>query len=102
MTKYLLRQTKTETLIELSGHAGAAPKGYDIVCAGISTLCYFTYNLIDRLKFKYEILDIEISEGFFRLQVNNSDRYLNAIVDNLIDSMDGLWEDYPDFIKKVN
>jgi uncharacterized protein YsxB (DUF464 family) len=33
--------------VEVSGHAGAAPKGQDIVCAGVSALVMSLYRSLD-------------------------------------------------------
>ena len=35
-----------EMRLHLKGHAGAAPAGQDIVCAGISTLCFALINTL--------------------------------------------------------
>ena len=44
MIKAVYRPAKCE--LEISGHAGYAPKGYDIVCAGISALAAAVYETL--------------------------------------------------------
>ena len=59
-----------------------------------------TANLIDRLNYKLTVLDLIAEDGYFRLEVKNNDRVLNEIVNNLEDTLDDLWEQYPRYIKK--
>ena len=51
MTTYYIERKTNEALIEVKGHAGYATHGADIVCAAISTACFMTANLIDKLDF---------------------------------------------------
>ena len=47
MTKIIVKYDKSLcSFIELSGHAGYARSGYDIVCSGITTATYTSINLI--------------------------------------------------------
>lgn len=52
--------------LEMDGHAGAAPKGEDLVCAGASTLCYTLAQAV-RFLHSQDALShppvIEIQEG---------------------------------------
>ncbi len=100
MTFYSVKRSKKDTVVEVKGHADYDDKGYDIVCAGISTATLMTANLISSLKYKYEVLEIIVEDGYFRLQVLNTDKVLNAIVDNLCETLDSLWEEYPSYIKR--
>ena len=100
MTLYTVKRSKDSTVVEVKGHADYDDKGYDIVCAGISIATLMTANLIDRLGYKYDVLDLIAEEGYFRLQVKNNNQVLNKIVDNLVDTLDELWGEYPKYIKR--
>ena len=100
MTFYTVKRSKSSTVVEVKGHADYDDKGYDIVCAGISIATLMTANLIDRLNYKLTVLDLIAEDGYFRLEVKNNDRVLNEIVNNLEDTLDDLWEQYPRYIKK--
>ena len=100
MTFYKVTRSKSSTVVEVKGHADYDDEGYDIVCAGISIATLMTANLIDRLNYKLTVLDLIAEDGYFRLEVKNNDRVLNEIVNNLEDTLDDLWEQYPRYIKK--
>ena len=100
MTFYKVTRSKSSTVVEVKGHADYDDKGYEIVCAGISIATLMTANLIDRLNYKLTVLDLIAEDGYFRLEVKNNDRVLNEIVNNLEDTLDDLWEQYPRYIKK--
>lgn len=52
--------------LEVQGHAGQAPRGHDVVCAGASTLFCSLAEMLVHSKEKGELisLDIEYSQGF--------------------------------------
>lgn len=54
--------------ITVSGHAGYAEKGHDIVCAAVSILIYNLQNSIERLT--------DDTVGFFFLLDRKSENYL--------------------------
>ena len=50
MTKIIVKYDKSLcSFIELSGHAGYARSGYDIVCSGITTATFTSINLIEKI-----------------------------------------------------
>ena len=102
MTTYSVKRKINEAVIEVSGHAGYAKSGEDIVCASISTACILTANLIDKLDLRYNILDLVCEEGYFRLQVNTLDKTTRIIFDNLVDTLDDLSGQYPKYLKNKN
>lgn len=50
------------TGFKVSGHAGYAKRGYDIVCAGVSTVTVGTVNAIETLA--GVLLDADMKNGF--------------------------------------
>ena len=53
--------------LTVMGHAGYAPAGYDIVCAGISSLCSALLLQLEALEHRGELsgLDFRLGSGFF-------------------------------------
>lgn len=53
--------------LTVMGHAGYAPAGYDIVCAGVSSLCGALLLQLEALEKRGELsgLDFRLGSGFF-------------------------------------
>jgi hypothetical protein len=99
MTTYYIERKTNEALIEIKGHAGCGTSGHDIVCAAISTACYMTANLIDKLDLRYNILDLVCEDGYFRLQVKTDNHVVSGIFDNLEEHIIELHNQYPKYLK---
>lgn len=58
---------KKRYALSVSGHSGYAPRGSDIVCAGVSALCAALATTLDGLEKKKEIsrLDYLLGDGYF-------------------------------------
>ncbi len=52
-------------LVECTGHAGFAPKGLDIVCAGVSALCMALHKAVRSYFGPYSFC--ETAEGYMKL-----------------------------------
>ncbi len=84
--------------MEISGHAEYANSGKDIVCASVSTAIIVTVNAIEKLN----VLDgikYDIEEGYFLVVVNKHSEILDALLDNLMYSLNDLSNQYPKYIK---
>ena len=91
--------------VSIAGHAGYAPKGQDIVCAGVSALTSaFLESLILLTNRDYtDGVHIETGDGLFKLAIRGiKDDQTNDIVKSLVIMLDrglGLIErQYPDYI----
>lgn len=102
MTTYKVFKVGQNDAIEIKGHTGYADSGFDIVCAAISTACMMTNNLIDRLNLSLCVLDLVSEDGYFRFQVNSSDKTVKAVFDNLVSVLDELASEYPKYVKITN
>lgn len=60
----MIKVSVDENEISVSGHAGYAPTGSDIVCAGVTTL---VQTLISSFELTGDTPEMEIDSGFFRL-----------------------------------
>ena len=102
MTTCIVKKEKDEAVLEVKGHAGYAKYGEDIVCASISTACIMSANLIDKLNLGYNILDLDVKDGYFKIKVKIVDETVNGIFDNLIETLEELSKQYPKHLKLKN
>lgn len=60
-------------LLEVSGHAGSAPRGQDLVCAGASMLVFTACREAERLESlgRLRVLCLELRPGWARLQCHS-------------------------------
>lgn len=86
-------------LIKITGHAGYADAGKDIVCASVSSIVYTSVNGImnidqDAIKFsdKKDILEIKII---------NKSKVVNILINSMIDLLEDLESQYPENIKII-
>ena len=82
--------------IKISGHANFADYGKDIVCAAVSTLVTTTINNIlslDNKAIKYE------DTGDYILITNEDNEIANKILNNMLNMLNELADDYP---KNIN
>lgn len=93
------------SFITLSGHAGYAEYGKDIVCSGITTATYTSINLIDKISSKCLSLKVDESRGYLHcsLDYQSMDKkdidFVQLIVKNLIDMYEEIKKDYPKYLK---
>ena len=102
MTTCIVKKEKDEAVLEVKGHSGYANYGEDIVCASISTACIMSANLIDKLNLGYNILDLKVSDGYFKINLNIVDETVNGIFDNLVETLNELSNQYPKHLKIKN
>ncbi len=104
MTTVTYRDYYDKTLIIAEGHSGSAPKGQDLVCAGVSALVYTLLNTLadedtsDRIKFVRNI----VREGYVCLEFEIFDfarDRVKGIVDSFMTGLYMLSESYPQNVK---
>lgn len=78
----------------------SGPYGYDIVCASISTAVAMTASLIDKLGFSCNIRTLVHEEGKFIIETDISKDEVVKVMDNLVDYLDTISQQYPKNIKK--
>ena len=85
--------------IEVLGHAGHAPPGQDIVCAGVSSLVQTLLVSIDSLaedKIKYEI-----SPGRADIYYGNLSEKSRTLVDSFFIGVRLIADDFPDNVRII-
>ena len=90
----------------LSGHAGFAPKGQDIVCAGVSALVMSLADTVENAIKLSDIgaLEIKAADGEFYIHVggiSSAELYndLNAYFHMFRLGLEKIQQEYPDYIK---
>lgn len=80
--------------ITVTGHAGYAPPGEDVVCAGISVL---TQNLIKSIEdLTEDKIEYDIEPGRSRMIYKNLSEKSKTLVDSFFIGICGLAEAYPE------
>lgn len=102
MTKYSIRHKDNLYIIEVSGHAGAATKGEDTVCASISTAIYMTRNFIEVSEPSYNLSGIMLDEGNALFSVSSEYEMATKALNVLEFVLDDLGNQFPQYIKKIN
>ena len=82
--------------IKISGHANFADYGKDIVCAAVSTLVTTTINNI--LTLNNEAIEYKDS-GEYILITNKDNEIADKLLNNMLNMLSELAEDYPNNIK---
>lgn len=104
MTTIIIKSDTLINQIELSGHTGYADSGKDIVCAGLTTATFTTINLLDRFNQKFDLVTNE-ADGYLRLSLDYQEsneelkNLIQVILQNLIDTYEGISSDYPKYVK---
>ena len=82
--------------ITASGHAGYAPKGYDIVCAAFSVLSLTLDTAVK--KFTDDNIEIVLESGQMRAQWQQVSPKGQLLIDAYIEGVKALAENYPEYI----
>ena len=83
--------------IELIGHALFDDYGKDIVCAGVSSVVTTTVNAI--LTFNKDYIYYSNENDLFTIEVKNHNEIVDNLINNMIDMLHDIEEDYPNNIK---
>ena len=98
MTQITLKEQNGYCEFSASGHAGAAQKGKDIVCAGISALCMALSQRISQLE-EQKLCEVKkrfIADGEFSLEFSLSLEAKECLL-TVLAGFECIAEVYPDF-----
>lgn len=103
MTQAELIPLNDGIIFNCHGHAEYAPKGKDIVCAGISALCMALIGRLQELDDEniINIRHVNISDGNVDIEINyTDDHYSELIADNVfmtvMNGLEAIEKLYPD------
>lgn len=83
--------------ITVIGHAGYAPIGQDIVCAGVSTLTQSLIKSIEDLT--ADKIEYEISPGWVGIKYGDLSETSKTLVDSFFIGICGIAEAYPEHVR---
>ena len=87
--------TKNNGLVEkisIKGHAMYDDYGKDIVCASVSTMVITTVNAVSR--FEQNDITCNQDDGFVEIVINTHNSITDTLIDNLIDLLKELEQQY--------
>ena len=84
--------------LKMEGHADHAPRGTDVVCAGVSSALFTLYYALCNLKGAYQI-EATMEPGYAKIVINDLDTSTDAMVDGFIDVVEQIQQQYPNTIQ---
>ena len=88
----MIKVVKDKNIITIWGHANSAEYGKDIVCASVSSIVYTTINALKKIK--ESSVEVEDKETMI-IKVLEEDEVTKALIDNMMELLLSLAEDYP-------
>lgn len=94
--------------LEVTGHAGTAPAGADLVCAGVTTLCYALARTIAALEHRGRLMEkprLHLEPGRATLTARSlpeAETYLTGAFAVALEGLTLLAEQYPGAVKMIN
>lgn len=104
MTKanFILNNENKPYAFRISGHAEYGNYGEDIVCSGITTATFTTLNLLDKLLKQEDYTLIQNEDtGLIDFKLNKTDDLSLLIIQNLLDILINIEEQYPQNLKII-
>ena len=91
-----VRFSDTDALcLRISGHAGYAESGKDIICAGVSSIAYALLGYLAKID---ETLEFKIEEGYMCIISSSCDQRVEATFDMAFLGLRQLEHEYPEHI----
>lgn len=84
--------------ISVSGHSGYDELGKDIVCSAVSTAIYITVGLLEKFNLKFDFISDE-TKPIMNLEIIEINETTNIILQNLVDTLQGIEFDYSPYLK---
>ena len=83
--------------ITISGHSNYSESGKDIVCSAVSSIAITTVNAI--LKINEHSIKYEDKDGYLKINVLLHNDTINTLIDNMIELLEELQEQYKKYVK---
>ncbi len=92
-----VRKDKEEILeLVVTGHAGQAPKGEDLVCAGVSSILVGALNAIDQLA--NAACELSMQEGYVKIRQKKADERGQLLMKATLIALQTMEESYSSYI----
>ncbi|MHB9953240.1 ribosomal-processing cysteine protease Prp [Ligilactobacillus murinus] len=99
----IIRNGKVIEGFDITGHAGFAKAGEDIVCAAVSVLAINTINTLEKLlKQKFELVEDQKNGGLLQVALSDegqNDPAVQLILSSLELGLRDVEQSYPKYIK---
>lgn len=95
----MIKVTINNRQITITGHAGFAEHGKDIVCASVSSIVITSINAA--LRYDEDSLKYTESDGFVSIDILSEDEFVQIIIDNMLAMLNELALTYKKNIKIV-
>lgn len=83
--------------ISVTGHAGYAPHGQDIVCAAVSTLVQAFIASVEKLT--TDKIKVDMAAGKAVIQYGNLSAQGQVLVDSLFVGINMIADEFPDYVR---
>lgn len=83
--------------ITISGHSDYGVSGSDIVCASVSSIVITSVNAI--LRIDNNAIKYVKEDGFIDIEILNHSNTVDLLIDNMLDLLDELANQYEKYIK---
>ena len=95
----LIEVSVREDNITVTGHAGYAPPGQDIVCAAVSTLFQTLIKSIEDLA--HDEISYHIAQNRANIDYGNLSEKSRTLIDSFFVGITMIASEYPDYIRVV-
>ena len=85
--------------VVIQGHSGYSESGSDIVCASVSSISSTSVNAI--LKVNEKAIFYKQDEGFLEIVINEHDKIIELLLENMIELLEELSSNYSKYIKII-
>ena len=93
----ILKENEKIVNVKINGHTNYDDYGKDIVCASVSTIATTTINAIVRIN--ENAIDYDVKDGFLNIKILHHDKYIDVLLENMIDLFKSLAKNYPKNVK---
>ncbi|NLA78679.1 MAG: ribosomal-processing cysteine protease Prp [Erysipelothrix sp.] len=83
--------------LTISGHANAASKGEDLVCAGVSSIAIGALNALTRMA--EDDIDEQVDEGYVHVEVIDSNPQVQLMLTVMLIQLETMAIAHPEYIK---
>ncbi len=82
--------------IEIKDHAGYADAGFDLVCAGVSSICIGMMNALDEMV--PDICDFVYKEAYIKIKSRLHNEIADILLNGMVYQLKTMQESYADYI----
>lgn len=82
--------------IEVKDHAGYADAGFDLVCAGVSSICIGMMNALDEMV--PDVCDFVYKEAYIKIKSRLQDEKADILLNGMVYQLKTMQESYADYI----